>query len=71
MKNPGEELFWKQRKDYCKRMMQGFDDLIAVGVIVPSLDSEGQPIIRNGEPVYRLTEDRKLLTKFPGLLGNS
>ena len=71
MKNPGEEHFWKQRKDYCKRMMQGFDDLIAVGVIVPSLDSEGQPIIRNGESVYRFTEDRKLLEKFPGLLGNS
>jgi hypothetical protein len=71
MKNSGEEHFWKQRKDYIKRMMQGFDKLIAVGVIVPSLDSEGQPIIRNGESVYRFTEDRKLLEKFPGLLGNS
>ena len=56
---PKAQWAQKCRGDYCKRMMQAFDYLIADGYLVLSLDSEGQPMFRNGEPVYKLTEDRR------------
>ena len=70
MKTPDEEHFRKQRKDHVERMMKGYNELIAIGYLVPVRDADGQPVIRDGEPVYTRTEDPKILEKFPDLGNN-
>jgi hypothetical protein len=52
-------------------MMRGYEALIAIGYLVPVLDAQGRRVMRNGETVYKKTEDRRILEKVEGLCGNN
>jgi hypothetical protein len=42
--------------------VSGFDSLVGDGYFEVACDAEGQPIYRNGEPVYTLSEKGRKLT---------
>ena len=72
-----DEPLSKEQEAYVERIMRGFDWLVKNGHLVPidwlvknkhlvpMLDEQGQPMFRDGRPLYRLTDDPRKLTQFP------
>jgi hypothetical protein len=61
----------KKQKEHIERVMRAYDELIAIGYLVPSLDTTGRQIMRKGQPVYKRTDDPRILAKVNGLCGNN